>query len=144
MLKMRRRNFHLGGSRAVTLPGGIQIGEESTMAGNRLLILDPTGNISEDSLLEFLTEKVEPLFWEWWKERKPKQVAAEEGRSYVPQEGGPSQAKPVKPAEPTVVIPQPGFVGIICQRCDGHITWDLNFSLAGYCPHCGDYIQLTI
>ena len=47
------------------LPASIEKGDESTLAGNRLLLVDPRGEISEEDLLEFLEEHIEPNFWPW-------------------------------------------------------------------------------
>lgn len=120
--------------------------EVSIAAGDRLLIMDTKGEVPEDKLLQFYMEHVEPVFQHWWESQKRSagQPAAERGGIRAMQDEGPSRAKPVKPAEPTVLTPQPDFVGIVCKRCGGHITWNLALGLAGYCPHCGDYIQLVI
>ena len=65
-LKDRRSNIKWGSySRALVLPASLEKGKESTLAGNRLLLVDPRGVISEDDLLEFLEMFVEPAFWPW-------------------------------------------------------------------------------
>ncbi len=46
------------------------------MAGNRLLLLDPRGLISEDDLMDFMEEFVEPHLWSWLKDLRD---SAEEG-----------------------------------------------------------------
>src|SRR4030067_2822216 len=70
MAKWRRRNYQLGGSRALTYPSDITLGEEASVAGNRLLLIDPRGEINEDDLEEFLEKHVEPAFWKWWRSKE--------------------------------------------------------------------------
>lgn len=70
-LKDRRANIKHGQySRALVLPAKIKKGTESTLAANRLILVDPRGEISEDDLLEFLERFVEPQFWGWVKEKE--------------------------------------------------------------------------
>ena len=70
-IKVRRNNLlHGVYSRAVVLPASLQKGKTSTLAANRIIILDPRGLISEDLLLEFLEEILEPLFWPWLQKKK--------------------------------------------------------------------------
>jgi len=70
-LKDRRANIKHGQySRALVLPAKIKKGEESTLAANRLILVDPRGEISEDDLLEFLERFIEPEFWPWVKEKE--------------------------------------------------------------------------
>lgn len=52
-------------SKAVTIPSKIKTGETATIAGNRLIIMDPRGEIPESDLLEFLEAYIEPNFWNW-------------------------------------------------------------------------------
>ena len=48
---------------AVTLPAGLPLGQRvSLAAGKRLVLIDTTGEASEDHLLEFLRHQVEPVF----------------------------------------------------------------------------------
>ena len=72
MLKDRRSNIRWGRySSVLVLPASIEKGRESTLAGNRLLLVDPRAEINEDDLLEFLETFVEPYFWPWYlKKRK--------------------------------------------------------------------------
>ena len=70
-LKDRRANVKHGQySRALVLPAKIAKGKESTLAANRLILVDPRAEISEDDLLEFLEKYVEPQFWPWLKEKE--------------------------------------------------------------------------
>ena len=57
-------------SRAVTIPAKIKTGETVTMAGSRLIIMDPRGEINENDLLEFLETYIEPNFWPWIKSKQ--------------------------------------------------------------------------
>jgi len=69
--KAKRKNVPVGrSSKAMILPSVIEIGPESTIAGNRLILSDPRGEISPEDLLEFFEEHVEPRFWQWMQERK--------------------------------------------------------------------------
>jgi len=71
--KARRRNHPHGRySTALVLPAGIKKGKESTLAANRLILVDPRGEISEDDLLEFLETFVEPNFWPWIQKKRSK------------------------------------------------------------------------
>jgi len=57
-------------SRAVTIPAKLETGEFATLAGNRLIIIDPRGQIPAADLLEFLEKYIEPAFWPWLKEKE--------------------------------------------------------------------------
>ena len=92
MIALRRRTFQIGGSKGVTLPGGRIIGDEVSMAANRLLLMDTTGEIPEDKLLEFLNEYLEPTFWRWWETQKRPKITAQPG-TFRPME---AEEKPVK------------------------------------------------
>ena len=56
-------------SRLVRLPRSLKIGEKATMAGDRLLLLDPRGEIAPELLLDFFEKEVEYRFWKWMEER---------------------------------------------------------------------------
>lgn len=72
-LKDRRCNIKHGRySRALVLPASIEKGETSTFAANRLILVDPRGEISEVYLLEFLENIIEPNFWPWIAEKNRK------------------------------------------------------------------------
>jgi hypothetical protein len=73
-IKDRRKLIKLGGSDVVSIPSLVSRGEEATIAGNRLLLIDPRGEIPEDELLEFLENRLEPEFWKWTSEKKQKKV----------------------------------------------------------------------
>lgn len=70
-LKDRRSNIKWGRySSALVLPAAIEKGKESTLAANRLVLVDPRAEISEGDLLEFLETFVEPYFWPWYLKKK--------------------------------------------------------------------------
>lgn len=68
-IAVRRKNRETAGSRFLNIPKPLKIGEESTIAADRLFLADVRGEIPEGNLLEFL-EKIEPLFWRWWEKKK--------------------------------------------------------------------------
>ena len=72
MLKSRRRNYRQGGSLVMTLPAALELGRESTLAGNRVLLVDPRGQIPEADLLEFMERFVEPELWPFLKKKAAK------------------------------------------------------------------------
>ena len=72
-LKDKRSNIKWGRySSALVLPASIEKGEQSTLAANRLILVDPRGEIPESDLLEFLETYIEPAFWPWIKEKETK------------------------------------------------------------------------
>jgi len=72
-LKDKRSNIKHGRySRVLVLPASIEMGEKSTLAANRLVLVDPRGEIHEDDLLQFLEKFVEPDFWNWIRNKKTK------------------------------------------------------------------------
>jgi antitoxin component of MazEF toxin-antitoxin module len=75
-LKDKRKIIRVGNSEAVTLPSNLVKGGEASIAANRLVIMDPRGEISEDDLLEFLEIHIEPVFWKWLRKRRVKNETA--------------------------------------------------------------------
>jgi hypothetical protein len=62
----KRRNLRVGSSSIyLNIPRPIAVGRDSTIAGDRLILADPRGEISETELLEFLERRIEPLLWRW-------------------------------------------------------------------------------
>jgi len=59
-----------GASKSIVIPSKLKTGTTATIAANRLMIVDPRGEIPEDQLLEFLEEHIEPKFWPWLKEKQ--------------------------------------------------------------------------
>lgn len=56
-------------SRTVSLPSKLRIGKTATMAADRLVLMDPRGEIDPEDLLEFLETYIEPNLWAWIKEK---------------------------------------------------------------------------
>lgn len=76
-LKDRRTNIRHGEySQALILPAKIKKGRESTLAANRLILVDPRGEIDEDDLLEFLERFIEPEFWPWLRKKETEKLEA--------------------------------------------------------------------
>ena len=64
-VKGKRKNIKIGDSIGITFPATLTVGEYSTFAGNRLLLIDPKAELSEDELLSFMEKHIEPTFWTW-------------------------------------------------------------------------------
>ncbi len=70
-LKDKRSNIKWGRySSVLVLPASLEKGEKSTLAANRLILVDPRGKIPESDLLEFLEAYIEPNFWPWIKKKE--------------------------------------------------------------------------
>jgi len=125
MPSARRRIFSIGHSRAVTLPWGMEIGQElSIAAGARLLLADTTGEVHEDKLLQFFLERVEPAFQRWWEREKRSQSLGHATKAGVA-------------AQEARVVPQPPIYDATCPGCGHVFPRDLNDGNIGYCPQCG-------
>lgn len=138
MLSIRRKPFPSGRSRAVTLPGAMNIGEEVSMAASdHLLLMDTTGELSEDKLLQFFIEHMEPSFRRWLESQKRMETAAQGGIHA-------EQALQEANIQPTPgVIPGLPIYDVTCARCGDHFHWDLSRGDKGYCPYCGAYLQFV-
>ena len=137
-----RKPFIIGRSKGVTLPGTMQISDEVSMAASdRLILMDTTGEVPEDKLLQFFMQYVEPAFQNWWQAEK--RASKRPGGFRVMQSGAPAPAKAVKPLEPTVVEPEAQIRPVVCPRCAGQISWNLAQGLEGSCPYCGLFLRLT-
>lgn len=79
-LKDRRSNVKRGYSTSLVIPAKLKVGKESTLAANRLMLVDPRGEIPEDDLLDFLEKYVEPEFWPWLAEKKKDAKVEDVGR----------------------------------------------------------------
>jgi len=51
----------------VTIPSQLQKGEQCTLAADRIMLVDPRGEIPEEKLARFLEDIIEPQFWPWLK-----------------------------------------------------------------------------
>jgi len=59
-----------GASKSIVIPSKLKTGKVATIAADRLVLIDPRGEIPETDLLEFLERHVEPELWPWLKERE--------------------------------------------------------------------------
>jgi len=59
-----------GASRSIVIPANLKTGKVATIAADRLMLVDPCGKISEDDLLEFLEQYIEPEFWKWLEQKR--------------------------------------------------------------------------
>lgn len=77
-IKDKRSNIKHGRySNVLVLPASIEKGPKSTLAANRLILVDPRGEIDECDLLEFLEQYIDPQLWFWLRERKNKTFACQ-------------------------------------------------------------------
>jgi hypothetical protein len=60
-----RANRKRGKSISISIPSFKEIGVCSSIAGNRLVLLDLEGKIPHQILLQFLVEEVEPKLDDW-------------------------------------------------------------------------------
>jgi hypothetical protein len=143
MLSDRRKPFATGQSQGITLPAAMQISKEgiSMAASDRLILMDTTGEVPEAKLLQFFMQYVEPSFQNWWEEQK--RASKRPGGFRVMQAGAPAPAKGVKPPEPTVVKPEAQIIPVVCPRCAGQISWNVEQGNEGFCPYCGLFLRLT-
>ncbi|MFC2072856.1 hypothetical protein ACFLUU_09240 [Chloroflexota bacterium] len=110
-------------------------------ASDRLLLIDTTGEVPEDKLLQFYMQYVAPAFPNWWEAQK--RASRQPGGFRVMQEEGPAPAQAVKPPEPTIVKPEAQTQPVVCPRCAGQISWNIEQGLEGFCPYCGLFLKLT-
>jgi virulence-associated protein VagC len=142
MISTKRKPFPTGQSRAVTLPASMEISNEVSMAASdRLIIMDTTGEVPEAKLLQFFMKFVEPSFQNWWQAEK--QVLKRPRGFRVMQAGTQAPAKAIQSPEPTVVKPEAQIQPVVCPRCAGQISWNLDQGLEGFCPYCGLFLKLT-
>ena len=143
MISDRRKPFTTGQSKGITLPASMQISSEgiSMAASNQLILMDTTGEVPEAKLLQFFMQYVDPAFQNWWEAEKR---ASKRPKGFrVLQTGAPAPAKSVKRPEPTMVRPEAQSKPVICPRCAGQISWNLDQGLEGFCPYCGLFLRLT-
>ena len=143
MIATKRKPFATGQSKAVTIPGKMKISDEgvSMAASDRLILMDTTGEVPEAKLLQFFMQYVEHAFPNWWQEEK--RASKQRGGFRVMQDKATAPAQAVKPPEPTVVRPATRIQPVICPRCAGQISWNLDQGLEGFCPYCGLFLRLT-
>jgi len=142
MISTRRKPFPIGQSRAVTLPAAMEISDEVSMAASdRLVLVDTIGEVPEDKLLQFYMQYVEPAFQNWWQAQKRASKQPSGFRAMQDETPTPSQA--IKHPEPTVVKPEAQIQPVVCPRCAGQISWNIEQGLEGFCPYCGLFLRLT-
>lgn len=63
-IKMKRRvHPHGKYSKAIVLPAQLEVGQEVTLAGSRLLLVDLYGSIPPEDLLKFYEEFIAPKIY---------------------------------------------------------------------------------
>jgi len=127
----------------MTYPGNVIVGEEASIAGNRLLLIDPRGEIDENELLEFMEKHVESAFWEWWKQKEASRHVSETGGIKAMQLERPT-AKEIQPMQVQEVAPGPQVYLVNCWHCNGQISWQLDLGVTGSCPYCRAMLRLNI
>jgi len=127
----------------MTYPSDVIIGEEASVVGNRLLLIDPRGEIDENDLLEFMERHIEPAFWKWWEQKEAMRRAGAKGVVRAMQ-AETTVAEEVQPVEVRDVPRGPEVYLINCWHCGGQIAWRTDLGFQGSCPYCGALIQLTI
>jgi hypothetical protein len=62
-----KRKIHRAGefSKSVVLPAGLRTGTYATMAADRLVLIDPRGEIPADALLDLMEKHLEPAIWQF-------------------------------------------------------------------------------
>ena len=142
MISTRRKPFATGQSKGITLPASMEISEEVSMAASdRLIIMDTTGEVPENKLLQFFMQYVEPAFQNWWQAEKQSSKRAKGFR--VMQAGAATPAKGVKRPEPTMVKAATEVRPVICPQCAGQISWNIAQGTEGFCPYCGLFLKLN-
>jgi hypothetical protein len=141
-----RKPFIIGRSKGVTLPGTMQILEEVSMAASdRLLLLDTTGKIPHEELLQFFTNYVQPAFEQWQKGREHKEATAKSGGFRPMEAEEPAQAKPGTVAVTPGFFPGPLIYEVTCPRCGRKFGWDVaGYGRKLYCFYCGMPIELIL
>jgi hypothetical protein len=121
----------------------MQISNEgvSMAASDRLILMDTTGEVLEAKLLQFFMQYVETAFQNWWQEEK--RASKRPGGFRVMQAEATAPAKEVKPPKPTLVRPEAHIQPVVCPRCAGQISWNLDRGPEGFCPYCGLFLRLT-
>ena len=142
MIATRRKPFATGQSKGITLPGKMTISDEVSMAASdRLILMDTTGEVPEDKLLQFYIQYVEPAFQNWWQAQK--RTSRQPSGFRVMQDEAPAPAQAIKHPEPTNVKPEAQIQPVVCPRCAGQISWNVEQGLEGFCPYCGLFLRLT-
>jgi len=143
MISTRRKPFATGQSKGITLPASMKILEEVSMAaGDRLIIMDTTGEVPEDKLLQFYMQYVEPAFQNWWQSQK--QATTKRSGVRVMQEENQQVVSAAKPVEAEgVATPQPDVPLVSCFRCGELIAWTIDPRSTAICPRCRAILRLV-
>jgi hypothetical protein len=143
MISTRRKPFPIGQSKGVTLPASMEISDEVSMAASdRIIIMDTTGEVPEDKLLQFYIQYVEPAFQNWW--RSQQQATTKRGGVRVMQEENPPVVSAAKPVEAEgVATPQPDVPLVSCFRCGELIAWTIDPRATAICPRCRAILRLV-
>ena len=144
MISTRRKPFATGQSQGITLPAAMKISKEgiSMAAGDRLIIMDTTGEVPEDKLLQFYMQYVEPAFQNWWQSQQ--QATTKRGGVRVMQEDNPPVVSAAKPIEAEgVATPQPDVPLVSCFRCGELIAWTIDPRATAICPRCRAILRLV-
>jgi len=143
MQSTRRKPFAIGGSKGVTIPQGMTIGEEVSMAaGERLLLVDTSGEIPDYKLLQFFIDYVEPAFQNW--KEAQKQGSTKPGGYRALHHESPQAVMPAKPLEAEgIATPQPDVPVVSCFNCGQLIAWTLDKGASAVCPRCGAILRLV-
>lgn len=144
MPSYRRKPFPIGQSKGITLPASMKISEEVSIAsGERLVIMDTSGEVPEDKLLQFYLEHVEPAFLRWWESQR--RAAPQRGGIKAMEEGRPAAVSPVEPVEAAgVATPQPDVPLVSCFRCGQLIAWTIDPRATATCPRCEVVLRLAV
>jgi len=84
------------------------------------------GELSEDKLLQFFIDYVEPAFQRWQEAQQPAKTTAQHG-GFRPleAEGEPTPTKPGTVAVPPSFFPGPLIFEVVCPRCNRRFGWDV-------------------
>jgi len=144
MLSDRRKPFTIVSMMIRRSPVAMKISKEgiSMAAGDRLIIMDTTGEVPEDKLLQFYIQYVEPAFHNWWQSQK--QSTTKRGGVRVMQEDSQQVVSAAKPIEAEgVATPQPDVPLVSCFRCGELIAWTIDPRATAVCPRCRAILRLV-
>jgi hypothetical protein len=65
MIVREQQIYRKGTSKVIAIPSQLAMGERATIAANRLMLVDPRGEISKEELGWFLESEIEPKLWAW-------------------------------------------------------------------------------
>ena len=65
MILREQRVYRKGTSAVIAIPSQLKKGETVTVAADRLVLVDPRGEIPKEELGRFLESVIEPRLWAW-------------------------------------------------------------------------------